>query len=229
MNIPIVPQPDDSTCGPTTLHAVYNYYNYQIDLPHLIHDIKYLDEGGTLAVFLGLDALKRGFKARIITYNLMTFDPSWSNLEMSGLRQKLIQQLRYKKNRKLQKAILAYIDFLELGGIISFEPLRPSLFKTFFDKKTPILTGLSATYLYQSKREIYENDQAVYDDLRGVPQGHFVVLSGYTDEGKIKVADPYPHNPLSLNNHYEIDASRLINSILLGIYTYDANLLIINI
>jgi hypothetical protein len=34
---------------------------------------------------------------------------------------------------------------------------------------------LSATYLYQTKRE-FDNE---YDDIRGNPVGHFVVICGY--------------------------------------------------
>ena len=56
--------------------------------------------------------------------------------------------------------------------------------------------------------------------------GHFVVLSGM-DESTVFVADPYKENPISGNNYYQVDTNRLMNSILLGIVTYDANMLII--
>ena len=60
MNVKILPQPDDVTCGPTSLHAIYHHYGYQISLHRLISEIEMLEGGGTLGVFLGLDALKRG-------------------------------------------------------------------------------------------------------------------------------------------------------------------------
>ena len=56
--------------------------------------------------------------------------------------------------------------------------------------------------------------------------GHFVVLCGMTDT-TVFVADPYKENPISGKNYYEVDINRLLNSILLGIVTYDANMLMV--
>ena len=91
------------------------------------------------------------------------------------------------------------------------------------DAGTPILTGLSATYLYGCAREY--NDE--YDDVRGEPTGHFVVLCGYQrEEDLIMIADPHEHSRYQ-SRHYPVKSDRLISSILLGIVTFDANLLVI--
>lgn len=89
MDIRILPQPNDVTCGPTSLHAVYAHLGLNVPLQQLISEIESLEEGGTLGVFLGIDALKRGFKATIYSYNLKIFDPSWSDLKMPELRERL--------------------------------------------------------------------------------------------------------------------------------------------
>jgi hypothetical protein len=55
-----------------------------------------------------------------------------------------------------------------------------------------------------------------------------VVLCGFTPENdQIIVADPYQENPFFRNNYYHVPVQRLINSIMLGMVTYDANILII--
>ncbi|MBI4844285.1 MAG: hypothetical protein HY809_08200 [Nitrospirae bacterium] len=60
------------------------------------------------------------------------------------------------------------------------------------------------------------------------PAGHFVVLSGYNREEKtVMVADPFHPNPYSESHHYTTSITRVLCSILLGVLTYDANLLII--
>lgn len=46
-------QPDDTTCGPTCLHAVYKYYGREIPLPELLEQVRTLEGGGTLGVHLG--------------------------------------------------------------------------------------------------------------------------------------------------------------------------------
>lgn len=225
--IKIMTQPDDVTCGPTSLHAVYNYFGDTITLKEVISEISYLEEGGTLAVMLGIHSLKRNYEAVLYTYNLTVFDPAWFTNKVD-LKSKLIEQKKQKKKKKLHRASDAYIEFLSLGGEIKFRNLTPSLLKKFFDKKLPILTGLSATYLYNCSREAWIDNRAVYDDIRGYPTGHFVVLSGYDEKThNVIVADPYRENPVSHDNYYSVKASRLINSIMLGILTFDSNLLVI--
>ena len=88
---------------------------------------------------------------------------------------------------------------------------------------------MSATYLYACSREFTGADKrSVYDDVQGYPMGHFVVLCGFTPGGRqrIMVADPYRENPHG-ESVYTVSARRLIHSILLGVVTYDGNLLII--
>lgn len=228
MEIKILPQPDDVTCGPTSLHAVYSHLGYKIPLKKLISEIEFLEEGGTLGVFLGIDALKRGFKATIYSYNLKIFDPTWSKLKMPELREKLVQLHKAKHAPKLKKAIDAYIRFIDLGGTVATADLRASMFESYFKRDIPVLCGLSATYLYRSPREYTnENDQSVFDDIHGEPMGHFVVLYGLDEKKQFMVADPDGTNPMANGPYYKVDKFRLIHSILLGVMTYDGNILVI--
>jgi hypothetical protein len=75
-------------------------------------------------------------------------------------------------------------------------------------------------------RDVPETNAA--DDVRGEPAGHFVVLTGYRrDAREILIADPLKANPLVGSRYYAVRVQRLIGAILLGIMTYDANLLVI--
>jgi hypothetical protein len=228
LDIRMMPQPDDVTCGPTCLQAVYRHLGHRLDLPRLISEVRELPEGGTLAVYLGNHALKRGFKARLYSYHLKIFDPSWRGLDGPALAAKLEAQLGFKHGKKFEAASRAYIRFIELGGEIALDDLTPKLLDVPFDAGLPVLTGLSATYLYDSKREFTSRqNRAVYDDLRGEPTGHFVVLCGRGGK-RVRVADPFIGNPLAGESHYyEVEVNRLIRAILLGVMTYDANLLVI--
>lgn len=227
-HISILTQPDDITCGPTSLHAVYNYFGDNISLNRVIKEVRALEDGGTLAVLLGLHALKRGFKATIYTFNLKVVDPTWEYNNPEKLLERLKLQLTYKREDKLRHAIQSYIAYLESGGELRTGLLSRSFFKRHFQRGVPILAGLSATFLYQTARE-YSDEQgkSVYDDLKGAPMGHFVVLSGFDKDGKILISDPYQDNPVSQSNYYSVRTTRLIHAILLGIVTYDANVLVI--
>lgn len=229
-SLKILSQPNDSTCGPTCLHAVYHFYKDSISLDKVIDEVHTLDTGGTLAVMLAINALKRNYSACIYTYNLEIFDPSWFPIkDTKKTISKLKEQLEIKRSTKFIRASKAYIKFFELGGEMKFKDLNRTLIESLFNDNTPILTGLSATYLYNCQREaVGENDTMYYSDTKGEPAGHFVVISGFdTHKGKVLVADPYKENPVSGTNYYSVSTGRLLNSILLGIMTYDANLLII--
>jgi hypothetical protein len=233
LKLDILPQPDDTTCGPTCLHAVYRYYGDVLPLEQVIAETGRLKEGGTLAVLLGCHALRRGYEATIFTFNLHVFDPTWFRPGAPPLAERLEAQMQAKDAPKLHTASRAYLDFLRLGGTLRMQDLTSRLIRKYLNKATPILTGLSATYLYQDKRELYfplreTGPKTVPDDVRGVPAGHFAVLCGYDKQNRtVLVADPLMPNPLATEPLYVIDIDRVKCAILLGIVTYDANLLII--
>ena len=194
----------------------------------MIDTVEPLPEGGTLAVRLAIHALRRGFRAEIFTYNLQIFDPTWfapaARASRSDLSQRLSDQRQHKRSEKLALATENYLEFLSLGGNLRYENLDARLLRRFLRRGIPVLTGLSATYLYDCAREF--NDD--YDDIRGSPSGHFVVLSGYDPATReVSVADPLHDNPRFGSQYYRVGMGRLTASILLGILTYDANLLVI--
>jgi len=226
MKYPIRRQPDDITCGPTCLQSVYAYFGDSVSLDDVIKEVTTLEGGGTLAVMLGCHALRRGYNAEIYSYNLKIFDPTWWTLEPPELIAKLEAQLAVKKQKKLGIASEAYIEFLRLGGQLKFKDLTSALVGGYLLQGIPILSGLSSTYLYKSAREI--GDYPVSDDIKGVPQGHFVVLTSYDPgENIVTVADPYHPDSMHDGRFYRINMEHLVCSILLGVVTYDGNLLII--
>jgi hypothetical protein len=223
----IVAQPDDQTCGATCLHSIYRHHGDRIELEDVIRDVEHLEEGGTLGVFLGCHALRRGYRVSLYSYNLQVFDPTWHGLSQAELSERLAKQMAVKAQRKLKVASKAYMEFIELGGQVRFTELSPKLLRRHLTGNVPMIAGLSSTYLYQSAREY--GPRGEYDDIRGVPGGHFVVLCGYdTDSRAVRVADPYHTNPTGKGRFYDVGINRLICSILLGILTYDANVLVIS-
>lgn len=226
LELGILPQPDDTTCGPTCLHAVYRYYGDPIGLDDVIAQISRLEHGGTFAVYLGTHALRRGYPVTLYTYNLQVFDPTWFQLGRDDMIARLRARRIAKADTPLAQALDAYLEFLEAGGEVMFEDLTAKLIRGFLKKGIPIITGLSATYLYKTMREYgpFGDD----DDIRGDPSGHFVVLCGYDKEDRtVLVADPLHPNPAFQGLQYVVEIDRLVCAILLGILTHDADLLVI--
>jgi hypothetical protein len=226
LELDILPQPDDATCGPTCLHAVYRYLGDPLDLQTVIREVTQLENGGTLAVMLANHALRRGYCATIYTYNVQFFDPTWFTQPGTDLYAKLVAQAAAKPDQKLRVATGAYLEFIRLGGTIRLEDLTTRLIRKHLVAGSPVLTGLSSTYLYRAPREFGPEDDE--DDVRGLPVGHFVVLCGYDkNERVVRVADPLHANPLGPGRVYAVPIERVLCAILLGVLTYDANLLVI--
>lgn len=259
LRLDIQTQPDDTTCGPTCLHAVYRFYGDAVSLQDVIDTAPVIpgeevaaangptgalgaeDQAGgavasrgTLAVMLGCHALRRGYRARLYTFNLNVFDPTWfpagsdRPADAERLRVKLRAQLAAKEpsDPRLALATESYIEFLDRGGEVWLRDLSSNLLSKFLRKGRPVLTGLSATYLYRCAREWGPNDD--YDDIRGEPAGHFVVLCGYDADSRcVQVADPMRDNPAYNSLVYDVPIARLVAAIMLGVLTYDANLLVI--
>lgn len=220
-------QPDDVTCGPTCLRAVYSFYGEPAGHDDLLATLERNEDGGTLAVFLGIAALQRGMGARIYTYDLRIFDPTWFSLGPQELSTRIFQRIPYLTDAKRLRAAGAYIKFLEMGGELAFDELTHTLLKSIIDRGHPVLAGLSATYLYRFARERWDEElqRLVDDDVQGESIGHFVVISGYENWGRrVYIIDPSEHVPDS-EGTVLVDTDRVINAIMLGDATYDAVLL----
>ncbi|HEX8980579.1 MAG TPA: hypothetical protein VF811_12780 [Parasulfuritortus sp.] len=218
--VAILPQPTETSCGPTCLHAVYRYWNEDEPLEAVMTRTRELEFGGTFAVFLACDALRKGYRATIYTYNLMVFDPTWFAPGVD-IADKLCRQREVKDDPRLHYATEGYLEFLALGGRLRLADPTRSLVRGILRRGLPILTGLSSTYLYRSAREYGPDDTP--DDIRGKPGGHFVILAGYDRRQRsVLVADPY-----GPKHEYWMSIDRVLAAVLLGIVTHDANLLVI--
>ena len=223
----ILPQPDETTCGPTCLHALYRYWGDNEPLSEVISRTGKLEHGGTFAVFLACDALRKGYMASIYTYNLTVFDPTWFTEPGVDIADRLRRQREHKMDYRLQHATNGYLEFLSLGGRLRLFDLSRYLIRNILLRRMPIITGLSSTFLYRAAREFGPEDEP--DDVRGLPSGHFVIIGGYDSERrKVLVVDPYQANPYASNHAYWLSVDRVVNAVLLGIVTHDANLLIIH-
>jgi Peptidase_C39 like family len=223
LSVPRIEQPDNLTCGPTCLAQVYRYYGYQRSLDEVIRETARNADGGTLAVNLGISALRNRFRATIYSYNLRVFDPTWRTLDEPELIEKIRRRRELVDSKRLRRSLEAYITYLEAGGRVHFNELGRELLARLLAARRPILTGLSATYLYRIPREFDDKS----DDVRGEPVGHFVVICGYYPKSdRFVICDPLA-NPISRTGKYTVDAERLISAILLGDVTYDADLLVL--
>lgn len=225
-------QPTETSCGPTCLHSVYTHFGDHIALNQVMAEIPELQQqgGGVLDVSLALHALRRGYTATLYTFNLTLFDPTWFPVtDPAALIAHLRAQAKAKRDSagwKFEVATDAYIDFLAAGGELRMTDLTADLIRGYLKRGQPLITGLSSTWLYRDMREVAATNAD--DAINGEPCGHFVVLCGY-DAAKREawLADPYEAQTLGEGLVYPVRMSRLVGAILLGMVTFDSNLLVI--
>lgn len=229
LDFEITPQPTETTCGPAALRSLYSYWGLELAVESVIREVAGLAGGGTWAVHLGRDALRRGFLARIYTCDLQLFDPSWFADGAPPLAERLRRQAEI---RELPEALAeqgsAYLDFLEAGGEVRMEEMSTELLSRYLRRGVPVIAGLSSTWLYRSARERWEGEKSVPDDLAGTPTGHFVVVRGIDSARReLFLADPFLHRPYPGRHDYAVPIRRFFNALMLGVVTNDAKLLVI--
>ncbi len=220
-------QPTPTSCGPTCLHAIYRWFEQDVTIEELIASVPALDEGGALAIHMGIDALTRGYRTDFYSCNLRVLDPSWFLGTSASLIEKLRLSKKVRRKRKEKFELEAMERYVRDGGNLYMEELTRSLLRKHLLLNRPILARLSATFLYREAREEPETGRP--DDLGGKSEGHFVVLHGYEPSTKmVTVHDPYHKAPFPGDHRYAVHIDRLINAILLGVLTHDANILVIH-
>lgn len=224
--ITIKRQPDYTTCGPTSLHAVYSFYQDPILLPQVISEVHKHEGGGTLSIHLAVHALRRGYAADVWIFSVRHFDPTWFRTKTDYIA-KMKERLRgrgLEDDPRYGAALKGLEEFFALGGRVHWRDLTPGLIGRILRRGHPILTGTNGTYLYQCARETAEGP----DDVHGEPFGHFVCLCGYhSGEHTVSIADPLMDNPLHGSKYYRASVHRLIGAIFLGAATDDSNFMVI--
>jgi hypothetical protein len=226
LNVRIERQPDYTTCGPTSLHALYSYYGDPIDLDTVIKETPKLPGGGTLGVHLAVHALSRGYEAAIWICSVRHADPTWfqqptdllAKMKARAAAKNLVDDPRYGP------ALLSVEQYLNLGGRYIWGDLTPQLIAKTLGDGLPMLAGANGTYLYQCSRETADGP----DDVRGDAFGHFMVLSGYrSSDQSVAIADPLLDNPAFGTKYYRVSVYRLLGAIFLGADSDDGNFLMI--
>jgi hypothetical protein len=217
----IVPQPEDSACGPAVLHFVYQCHSVNAgSITQMIAQIQRPRWLGSYAPELGCHALRRGMDARIYATDTRIFDPTWFAEPRADLKQKLRdQQVFFRKRSDAEHRAVStkFLRFLKLGGKVDFSRITPGLIAHLIKEYGPLIADIDSTYFGDEMRYYTSRSgRLIQHDLRGGPVGHFVALVGANLKTmEITVADPQNQNPFSDSRIYCADFQHLINALML--------------
>ena len=144
-------QPDDLSCGPTCLAQVYRYYGHdKRAVRTVIDETARNPDGGTLAVYLGVSALRNGFGAA------STRTTCGSSIPPGGSSPAAIAQAGEAApapgrpaRPKLQRSRAAYIEFLGPRRQGALPELTRELMVRILAAAVTPSSRVGATYLYR--------------------------------------------------------------------------------
>lgn len=224
LDVPSYTQPDDVSCGPTCLSQVLAWHGAQHDIDALAGQLRRNADGGTQGVYLGRLALELGYRVRLYPFGVRIFDPTWWECEDEEIIELLDARAAALSDPGERDTVMAWADYLRAGGYLAFREPSPRVLTRALDLGRPLICGLNATWLYREARTRRHDNQD--DPIGGHAAGHFVVIRGYTGEGRhLHVNDPSPDAPFSKGTsagRYPLSANRLLHALLLGDGTGDA-------
>ena len=214
-------QPDNITCGPTSLRMVLGYYGKTVSHEEIMKHFTIFPHIGVLDPHICMAAMDLGFQAKTISFNYRVFHPSWTKLSREGLLAKLKEYFPKITNYKDSVSCAGYIRYLERGGTVEFAPMSRRLIVNYLYKGIPVIAALDMEYLY--------NGTVHWTEFRPEHATHFVVIFGYdASKDEFQVADPWYEITIpNENGVYSVPADRLMTAILLGFQVNDGDLVIV--
>lgn len=227
MRLNILPQINHQLSGAETLRGIYAYYGEDISMDDLVVSTTRFSNRRLRPLALAIDALERGYAVTVHCCDTRIFDLSWMGLVSSELKEKLEYHKSKADSVHLTQTFDAYIQILEKGGTIDLSEINRAVIRKAVELKAPIIAAVSATHLFHSKREYLDSkDRPVLDDAKGKTAGHLVAVTAWVGK-EITLHDPYLANPITGKAKYKVYISRLMRSILLGVLSYDAQMVVI--
>ena len=114
-----------TNCGPNSLTMLLSYYDSSIKLEEILKNTPQVKNLGTFDGWLGVTAIKLGYKVKINSLNLESIPKNWHKLNKSELLKKL--KTRKTNNKALNHSIKGYSEFIKLSGKLTFEDINKEI------------------------------------------------------------------------------------------------------
>ena len=212
------PQPDKRTCGLSCLQSVYGYFDKRIDVCVLARAVPLIGGGGTWAVSLAVDALRRGFDV-----TLCVLSPT--SAAKAACRDPAERRPVFASSAVPAIDLHAqYTRFFELGGRLIYESFSWSNAARLLERNGPLILGVRVPDLYRSPGR---SDALAFCSRNGSwRHAHFIVLSAFNSEcGTAEIWDPCPNDRTGLCRPSIMPAADLERAVEASLDELDAHIL----
>lgn len=185
LDIPLYRQePGTRYCGLYCLKMVYAYYGLQEEVRELMSEVQLIPTG-VYVQELGHHLLRHGFRARLITKDTTRFPVIYGRLPPAEVLRGLRERLRAIPEGEKEHIFFAgLLNFLEAGGELSLRIPTLEDIGQALARGHPSICSLDAKALYQWDGA--EDPEEAYRPGQG---GHYVVVSGFTPDGAVRLND----------------------------------------
>ena len=203
---------DSDACGPCCLAMVYNIKGKKIALKQIFNDFHQTQGKGlpTYPEQLARHLLKNGLTTSLIFSNSQVLSPAWENLPKEEIIENLKAWLSFHPKHEWFLAVLHTLFFLQEGGAAKLESYTTQTIKNLLDQQYLVITGVDEDWLW-GHRFKKSGEKRVIDEIEGGVQGHFVLITGYS-ENTFHILDPFPTHIEGKHGNYTIDQHQLLNA-----------------
>jgi hypothetical protein len=136
--------------------------------------------------------------------------PSWRDLPQKEIIKNLKTWLTLHPKDWWHLSNLHLLFYLQEGGKADIQAYTADTLKSLLDKGSTLIVCVDETWVWQHRLKMADGKRIV-DDLAGQREGHYIVVTGYTDD-KFHVLDPFPTNIKGRHGAYQIEANELVNA-----------------
>lgn len=195
-------QPTSTTCSPTSLSMLLDYYGIQKSIEDISREVPQVqnekgESFGTINQQLATYCRRLGFDVAMYTFDCQIIDQAWAGLSKAVL----LERLEARKSGWAVPAlgslwneayVQSYIDFLHAGGTLQISPAPTSDLIYGLLENGPIFACVSMSTMYGHGRiRIINEHSEILDDVNGRALNHSIVISGYDTNGNLQIIDPF--------------------------------------
>lgn len=190
---------------------VYAMKGKKITRADILRDFKHGEKGESSYVpQLARHLHASGVPSRMLIAGSSIMLPSWRDLPKEEVIENLKTWLTLHPRDLWHLNNLHVLFYLQEGGEANIQAYTASTLKSLLDKGSTLIVCVDETWVWQHRLKLIGNRRVV-DDLAGLREGHFVVVTGYTDD-KFHVLDPFPTHIKGRHGAYDIEVNEIINA-----------------
>lgn len=198
-------------CGPISVYTIHQFFGTTITTAEILKDLGVSTKTSTFPSQLAQHLRSFPYDVQLLTSCSYLVSPHWIGKSSLFIAEELQQWLVHHKRSPWRKGAQFLRDYLASGGMIKIINLTTHILDEYLEGGYLILACLEESWLWGRRKIV---GKAFFDDVKGSPRGHFVVLFDGNDH-EYAISDPFPTGLPGRSGNYFVSKDTVMISILL--------------